>query len=95
LRAGLGPGAGPQQAIDEGAELETQVDSVLRFGKVTCPVLLEIELIVSAMDRGLEVGNEGVDPFEHPQVAGLAWTDDDGAMLPPPPRRPKSLPDRR
>ena len=38
-------------------------------------------MMVGASDRGLEIGDEGVDPFEHLEVAGLARADDDGSVL--------------
>ena len=36
--------------------------------------------MVGAADGGLEVGNEGVDPFEDLQVTGSARADDDGPV---------------
>lgn len=43
-------------------------------------VLVELEVVIGAGDRGLGVGDEGVDPAEGLQLAGLAIADDDGAM---------------
>ena len=72
---------GPQQAIDQRAQLGAAVDAILCLGKVARPILLEVEMLVGASDRRLEVSNERVDPFEDLQIAGLTWADDDGAVL--------------
>jgi hypothetical protein len=44
-------------------------------------VLGEIDAVVCAAERGLEMRNKGVDPAEGLQVAGLAGANDNGAVL--------------
>ena len=44
-------------------------------------VLAEIEVVNCPMDRGLDVGDEGVDPAERLPFAGLALAIDDCPVL--------------
>ena len=58
-------------------EVEPAVDAVLGLGQVALAILVEIEMMVGAVDRRLDVGDKGIDPAERLQVAGLALADDD------------------
>ena len=49
---------------NHGVQIEVAVDAVLCLGEIARRVLVELEVMVGATDRGLGVGNEGADPLE-------------------------------
>lgn len=73
-------GAGVHEPANQRGQVKAAVDPVLRLGEVAVAVLGEIEVMTDASDRGLGVGDEGVDPTERLQLAGLALPDDDRAV---------------
>lgn len=48
-----------QQAPDQRVQVEATVDALLRLGQVAARVLAELELVVSAADRRLQIGDAG------------------------------------
>jgi len=61
-------------------ELEVAVDTVLGVGEVTAPVLCSLDVVVGTGDGSLVMGNEGVDPRQHVQIARCRVAKDDGAL---------------
>jgi hypothetical protein len=60
---GLGSDAGPGQAWDDGREIVAPIEAVFELGKVAGHVLWA-DRAVGSGDRGLDVAEGGVDPFE-------------------------------
>lgn len=60
------------QPPDQGAQIEAAIDAVLGFGEVTTAVLIDIELMIRPAQGRFAVGDEGIDPAEWIQLAGLA-----------------------
>jgi hypothetical protein len=77
LRTGRGARAGVHEAPNQGGQVDAPVYAALRFGQIAVAVLAEIEVVASASNGGLDVGNEDVDPAERSQLTGVALTGDD------------------
>ena len=58
LRARLGVRCRMHQASDQGMQVETSIDPVLRLGEVAMAVLGEADVVVGAADGGLDVSDE-------------------------------------
>jgi hypothetical protein len=53
-----------EESPDQRGQIEPAIDAILRLAEVTRQVLVDIEVVVCASDRGLEVGDDGIDPAE-------------------------------
>ena len=74
---GRGAYASLREAAEQRGQVESAIDAALLLGQVAVAVLGKFELVVSAGDGGLGVGDEGIDPTERLQLAGLMLDDDD------------------
>ena len=66
-----------EQVGDHGVEIEASVEAVGEGAEIAAGVFAELERLVRAGDRGLQVAQDGVDPVELGQFARLALADDD------------------
>jgi len=55
--------------------------SVGSWSRWSRPALPEVEMMVGASDRGLEIGDEDIELLDDLQVTGLAGADDDSAVF--------------
>ena len=72
---------GAQQARQDGGEIEAAIESVLHLSEVAMGVLGEVEGVIGAAQRALEVAEQGVDRLELRQLdARLAAAGDDALV---------------
>ena len=64
------------ESNDQVGEVESAVEAVSEGAEVAISVLGVAEGLVGARQHGLEVAQDGVDPFELRQLPGFALTDD-------------------
>ena len=62
---------GSDEALHQGTEVESSVESVLEFGQVSIGVLSEVEGVVRTRDGCLQVAQHGVDRLELRDLARL------------------------
>ena len=60
------------------AQIETPVEPIAERCEITCGIFFKVETVVATRETGLEVAQDGVDPFEFGHLLGLASSYDGG-----------------
>ena len=69
-----------EQALVKRAQIEAAIEAIAERCEVTSSVLLEVERMVATREAGLEITEDGVDPFELRHVLWLASGHNGGLM---------------
>jgi hypothetical protein len=51
-----------KESPNQREQIEAAVRSILCLGEVALQVLVDIDVVIGAPDRGFEVGDDGIDP---------------------------------
>ncbi len=66
-----------EESPDQRGPIQAAPDAIRRLGEVARRVLPDIDMVIGAPDRGLKVGDDGIDPAERSDLAGSERTDHD------------------